>query len=256
MGASDELMFAALEAARIAGDRAMRSYRRDLEIETKADGSPVTDADRRAEEAAREWIEERFPGDGIVGEELGTERPEASRRWFVDPIDGTRSFVRGVPLWGSLVAVAERDRVLAGVAYFPAAGEVVTAGAGIGCFRNGERCRVSEVSELGQAVVLATDARARDAERHEGWCRLAARASLARTWGDCYGYLLVATGRAEAMIDPVLQDWDAAAIQVIIEEAGGAFTDWDGAETAFGGSAVATNAALAEAVRAVLAGRA
>lgn len=249
------LMFAALEAARIAGERAMKRFRAGVRVEFKPDGSPVTAADREAEGEARDWIEGRFPADGIVGEELGTERPQAARRWLVDPIDGTKSFVRGVPLWGSLVAVAEGDRVLAGAAYFPAVGELLSAGAGVGCFRNGEPCRVSEVSELGQAAVLATDAHTRDAARQAGWSRLAAAAAIARTWGDCYGHMLVATGRAEVMLDPVLADWDAAAIRCIVEEAGGVFTDWGGARTAFGGSAVSTNGTLAEAARAVLGGR-
>lgn len=255
MEASRELMFAALEAARHAGDRALRGFRAGLRVKTKADGSPVTEADLEAERAAREYIAGRFPGDGIVGEELGVERPQAARRWLVDPIDGTRSFVRGVPLWGSLVAVVESERVLAGAAYFPAAGEVLTAAAGGGCFLNGAPCRVSSVSDLSEAVVLATDAHPRDDARRDGWNRLAARAGTARTWGDCYGYLLVATGRAEAMTDTVLGDWDAAAVQCIVEEAGGVFTDWDGRRTAFGRSAVATNSALADAVRATLAGR-
>ncbi|HEY2954988.1 MAG TPA: inositol monophosphatase family protein [Candidatus Eisenbacteria bacterium] len=248
-------MQAAAEAARAAGDAAHRRYRTRLAIEEKADGSPVTEADRAAERAAREWIEARFPADGIQGEELGRARPEARRRWLIDPIDGTRTFVRGVPLWGSLVAVAEGERVLAGAACFPALGEAAAAARGCGCWWNGARCSVSAESSLERATVLVTDPRFAEAPaRRAGWERLAARAALSRTWGDCYGYLLVATARAEVMADPVLSPWDAAAVMVIVEEAGGAFTDWDGAPTAFGGSAVATNAALARAARLVLAG--
>src|SRR5687767_13994071 len=120
-------MHAAAEVAQLAGDAAMRYYRTGIGVETKSDGSPVTAADRAAEQLARDWIEARFPGDGILGEELGATRPDARRRWILDPIDGTKSFVAGVPLWGTLVAVAEGEKILAGAAYFPAVGELVAA---------------------------------------------------------------------------------------------------------------------------------
>jgi histidinol phosphatase-like enzyme (inositol monophosphatase family) len=223
-------------------------------VETKSDGSPVTVADHAAEAAARAWVQSRFPQDGVLGEELGEERPGAPRRWIIDPIDGTKSFVRGAPLWGSLVALCEGDRVLAGAAYFPAVDELVAAAPGAGCWWNGSRCRVSSVSTLAEATVLTTDERFPDRpERAAGWRALARSASVSRTWGDCFGYLLVATGRAEVMCDGTLSIWDAAALQPIIEEAGGVFTDWLGASTAFGGSAIATNRLLADEARVLLA---
>jgi len=210
----------------------------------------VTAADRAAERAARDWIERRFPDDGILGEELGLARPDAARRWILDPIDGTKSFVRGVPLWGTLVAVAEGHEVLAGAAFFPAVEELLVAARGGGCWWNGARAAVSEVSALGDATVLGTDAGFADrTARRDAWAALTREAALARTWGDAYGYLLVATGRAEVMVDDVVSAWDVAAILPIIEEAGGVLTDWTGARTAFGGDAIATNAALATAVR-------
>jgi histidinol phosphatase-like enzyme (inositol monophosphatase family) len=249
----DERVAPAAELARITGTVALRHYRTHLSVETKADGSPVTVADRAAETAARAWVQSRFPQDGILGEELGEERPGAARRWIVDPIDGTKSFVRGAPLWGSLVALCEGDRVLAGAAYFPAVDELLAAAPGAGCWWNGSRCRVSSVSTLADATVLTTDERFPDRpERAAGWRALARSASVSRTWGDCFGYLLVATGRAEAMCDGTLSIWDAAALQPIIDEAGGVFTDWLGAPTAFGGSAIATNRVLAEDVRSLL----
>jgi histidinol-phosphatase len=199
-------------------------------------------------------VQSRFPQDGILGEELGEERPGALRRWIIDPIDGTKSFVRGAPLWGSLVALCEGERVLAGAAYFPAVDELVAAAPGAGCWWNGSRCRVSSVSVLAEATVLTTDERFPERpDRAAGWQALSHAASVSRTWGDCFGYLLVATGRAEAMCDGMMSVWDAAALQPIIEEAGGVFTDWLGAPTAFGGSAVATNRLLADDVRALLA---
>jgi len=241
---------AAAEAARRAGAEALRGWRTDLAIERKADGSPVTAADRAAERAAREWIESRFPLDGIVGEESGTTRADAVRRWLIDPIDGTQTFVRGVPLWGSLIAVVEGERVLASAAEFPALGESLAAAEGLGCLCGGTPCRVSATARLEESTVLATDplASGRTA-RAEAWRRLSARAALARTWGDCYGYLLVCTGRAEAMLDATLSPWDAAPVALLVREAGGAFSDWRGLDTGFGDGGIATNAALAQAVR-------
>ena len=247
------LMEAALAAAQAAGAVALRHWRSGLAVERKADGSPVTAADREAEHAARDWISARFPSDGILGEELGVLRPEAPRRWVLDPIDGTITFVRGVPLWGSLAAVIEGDRVLAGAAVFPAVGEALCAAPGQGCHWNGTRCRVSETPRLADATVLVTDERfTRHPERAGGWRDLAMRARVARTWGDCYGYLLVATGRAEVMVDPVLATWDAAPLQPIIEEAGGVFANWYGRRAGLVDDAVATNAALAAEARRIL----
>jgi len=252
---SASLLAAADEVARLAGAVALRHFRSALTVERKPDGSPVTVADREAERVAREWLEARFPGDGIIGEELGDVRPEARRRWAIDPIDGTKTFVRGTPLWGTLVAAIEGDRVLAGAASFPAVDEHLAAAPGEGCWWNGRRCAVSATAALEKSCVLTTDEwfRARP-DRRPGWERLAAGAEIARSWGDCYGYLLVATGRAEVMVDPVLSIWDSAALLPIVEEAGGVFTDWDGARTGFGGSAIATNAGVARAARRLLAG--
>lgn len=244
----------AADLARLTGDIALGHYRSRLTIEIKSDGSPVTIADRAAEHAAREWVERYFPDDGVLGEEFGEQRPGARRRWVIDPIDGTKAFVRGTPLWGSLVALCEGERVLAGAAYFPAVGELIAAAPGAGCWWNGSRCSVSSISALDGATVLTTDARFLDRpERRSGWERIANQSSVARTWGDCFGYLLVATGRAEVMCDPILSPWDAAALYPIVCEAGGAFTDWNGRDTAFGGSAIATNQALAVRARALLA---
>lgn len=247
---SKKLLTAAESLARHIGAVALRHYRTVLTVETKADGSPVTIADREAEEAARAWIAAHFPEDGILGEELGEQEGTSGRRWVVDPIDGTKSFVRGVPLWGSLVALVEGERVLAGAACFPAVDEMVVAGPGEGCWWNGKRVQVSRTSTLAGATVLITDERNfRSAAARDGWRTLIGEADVARGWGDCFGYLLVATGRAEAMVDPIVNPWDAACFQPIIEEAGGVFTDITGQKTAFGASAIATNAALASTIR-------
>ncbi len=247
------LLDAVAEVARLMGTTALAHFKTALRTEYKADGSPVTIADRGAEQAARDWITRRFPSDGVLGEEFGELRPGAPRRWIVDPIDGTKSFVRGVPLWGSLVAVCEGPRVLAGAACFPALDELLAAAAGQGCWWNDARCRVSDCADLATATVLTTDERfTGQPERAERWRALADEAAVARSWGDCVGYLLVATGRAEAMVDPVLSAWDAAPFLPIVTEAGGVFTDWSGDATVFGGSAIATNRHLAAEVRSIL----
>ena len=249
------LMQAAAEVARKSGNVALEFFRKGVTVDIKGDGTPVTVADRTSEQTAREWIEARFPGDGILGEEFGLTRPDAPRRWVLDPIDGTKTFVRGVPLWGTLVACVEGEEVLAGAAYFPAVNEMVAAAPGQGCWWNGARARVSEVASLAQATVLTTDPKfSHRPERRDAWRALEAVAALSRTWADCYGYLLVATGRAEVMTDPIMGPWDSAPLLPILEEAGGTFTSWDGRRTAFGGDSIATNGALAAEVRRILAG--
>ena len=250
---SSSLLQAVAEVAALAGAEALKYFGSALDVETKADGSPVTRADRDAEQLARAWIEARFPGDGILGEEFGETRPDAKRRWLIDPVDGTRAFLKGVPLWGTLVAVVEGEHVLAGAAEYPAARERILAGRGEGCWWNGARCAVSNVATLAQATVLATDVGFKyTPERGDRWHALAVRAGNARTWGDCFGYLMVATGRAELMTDGTVSPWDTAALHVVVEEAGGVFTDWHGRTTSFGDGAIATNARLSHELRTAL----
>ena len=247
------LMEAALEVARLTSLVALRYYKQDLIVESKGDGSPVTLADRAAEQLAREWIHARFPADGVLGEEFGETPGASNRRWLLDPIDGTKSFVRGVPLWGTCVAVCEGNDVLAGAAAYPAVEEFIAAAPGEGCWHNNSRCRVSVTETIENATVLVTDDRNfPSAAQRAGWNQLSQRAAVSRGWGDCYGYLLVATGRADVMVDPILNPWDAPPFLPIIEEAGGVFTGWNGQRDAFAGNAIATNGALADAARALL----
>jgi len=244
------LLEAVTEVARVAGDVAMRFFRTGVAVDTKGDGSPVTIADRSAEHEAREWISARFPGDAVLGEEYGFSGNARERRWYIDPIDGTKTFVRGVPLWGTMIAVAQDDVVLAGAIYCPAVGELVAAGVGCGCWWNGTRCHVSEVARVEEATILVTDARfPYHPPRAERWASLGARVAVARTWGDCYGYLQVATGRAELMVDDRLSPWDAASLIPIIREAGGVYTDWRGGHEVDGGDGVASNARLSKPLR-------
>jgi len=254
MTTSSELLQAAAELARLTGQAALGHYRRGVAVERKPDGSPVTLADREAERLAREWIARRYPTDGILGEEFGEQTGTSGRRWLLDPIDGTKTFVRGVPLWGSLVAVVEGDTVLAGAAAYPALDELVAAARGEGCWHDGGRCRVSDVARLADATILTSEVeRFSDPDQRRGWARLAERAAVARTWGDCYGYLLVATGRVEVMVDVRLNPWDVVCFVPIIEESGGRISDFAGAGYPPLRDAIATNGALAEEVRSLFA---
>jgi histidinol-phosphatase len=254
---------AALEAAWDAGRITLRWFQAGADIDLKDDGSPVTVADREAEHAIRTLLGARFPDDGFVGEEHGVVAGGSGRRWIVDPIDGTRSFIHGVPLYGVMVALEEDGRPVLGVLHFPALNETVAAAKGAGCRWNGRPCRVSQQDRLDRALVVTSgDATSLIqpgdhalASRIDDLHRLAGRAATFRTWGDCYGYALVATGRAEAMLDPVLNVWDAAAIRPVIEEAGGVFSDWSGSPSHEAGHAVGTNARLADAVRRTLTDR-
>lgn len=244
---------AVTEVARLSGDIANQHYRQRVSVETKLDGTPVTIADRSAEEAARQWIEQRFPDDGILGEEFPTVRAEARRTWVIDPIDGTKTFIRDVPLWGTLVAVMEEQRVIAGAAFFPAVSEIVSAATGCGCWWNDSRAYVSSIDELASATILTSVSPFSGEESiTRRWQALEAATLASRTWGDCFGYLMVATGRAEVMADPALSLWDIAAFVPIISEAGGVLTDFAGNETPFGESAIATNRALSSSVRDIL----
>jgi histidinol-phosphatase len=228
-----------------AGDITLQYFRKKPETSTKADGSYVTIADRRAEEYLRKQIAARFPDDGFLGEEEGESQGTSGRRWIVDPIDGTFAFVHGVPFYGVLIALEIEEEMIAGVINIPALGEIVSAAKGVGCFFNGEPSRVSTTSRFEEALLLSTDFSA-CARYGFGPAAelLQARAKTSRTWGDCYGYVLVATGRADVMIDPVMNLWDCAALLPIMEEAGGTFTDWRGVRTANGGNAIATNGVL------------
>jgi len=244
-----ELLDFGVGLAREAGEITLRYFRKTFETRLKGKDNFVTQADLETEEFMRRRIEEKFPGDAVVGEEFGEREGTTNRRWIIDPIDGTYSFVHGVPFYGVLVGLEIGGEPTVGVVNMPALDEIVYAAKGAGCFWNGAPARVSRTAALGDALLLATDFGA--CARH-GFGRAAdelqRRASARRTWGDCYGYVLVATGRADVMLDPVMNIWDCAALLPIIEEAGGHFTDWRGERTIRGGDAISTNGLLFEEV--------
>ncbi|MCZ7648166.1 MAG: inositol monophosphatase family protein [Planctomycetota bacterium] len=246
-----ELLDVALEAAYLGGRRTLAYFNAGVAVETKADDTPVTRADREAEEVIRAEILRRYPQHAVVGEELGEQAGDVRYRWIVDPIDGTKSFIHGAPLYATLIGVEVEGEAAVGVIHLPALGETVAAARGLGCRWNGRPCRVSDVKRLEDATLLTSDARMAQA-RSDAYDRLAARAKVVRTWGDAFGYALVATGRAEVMLDPAMHPWDSAPLLPILQEAGGRFATWEGEATIWGPDAFAANAALYGEVLSVL----
>ena len=246
----------ATETAWQAGRLTLGYFQTELRPELKEDKSPVTVADRKAEELIRGRIEKRFPGHAIIGEEFGAAEAEgASHRWFIDPIDGTRSFVRGVPMYAVLLGLEIEGEVKVGAAYFPAMGEMLAAADGLGCWWNGRRARVSDISRLQDGVLVHYDVTSFERfSRGGAWERLQAAAGFRAGWADAYGHLLVATGRAEVMLDPIMSDWDCGPWPVILAEAGGYFGDWQGNSTIYGKEALSTTNTLLAEVLALIAG--
>lgn len=238
----------AVSIAKMAGDLTLRYYlQNNFDVQWKADRTPVTVADREAETLLRARIEESFPDDAILGEEFPSREGTTGFRWILDPIDGTKSFVHGVPLYGTLVAVEYEEQSVIGVIRIPATGECVYAMKGGGAFytlHDGEPrpARVSACETLGEALVMTTSEKMlHTMGRYAGWRALMEKSRLVRNWGDCFGYMLVATGRAEVMLDPVMNLWDIAALYPILTEAGGRLTDWQGNDTYTAGECVASN---------------
>ena len=244
----------ATETAYLAGRLTLGYFQTGVQADLKADNSPVTVADRQAEELIRSRIEKRYPRHAIVGEEYGAKENEgATHRWFVDPIDGTKSFIRGVPLYAVLIGLEIEGTVEVGVAYFPALEKMLTAASGEGCWWNGCRARVSEVSTLKEAVVaFGNPANLARYGRSEAWERIKQATCYARGWGDAYGHALVATGRVELMLDPIMSVWDCGPFPPILKEAGGYFGDWQGVPTIYGNEAISTTQLLLDDVLALI----
>ena len=243
--------------AREAGALTLEYFLTDLApAEFKGDDTPVTIADRKAEILIRKRIEEEFPDHQIVGEEFGESASTSTHRWIIDPIDGTNSFVHGVPLYAVLLALEIDGKVEVGCAYFPALDEIIVAATGLGAHWNGKPCRVSEEGAIDRAVCAHIDT-AYFAQNGKGapWQRLQEAVYYNAGWCDAYGYLLVATGRAEIMLDPVMAVWDCGPFPPIFREAGGYFGDWSGNEGNInGGEALATNRLLKNTVVRLLTG--
>lgn len=246
-----DLLEVATDAALAAGAVALKHFENGVTPEKKPDGTPVSVADRAAERELRRVIAKAFPSHAILGEEEGETAGDAKYRWILDPIDGTKTFVQGVPLWGVLVAVEVRGDPSVGVVHLPALGETIAAARGEGATRDGWPCHVSLTPRVEDAVLVTTSPRQvrRDAP---GYAALADRAQIERGWSDCYAYGLVASGRADIAVDAKLKPWDIAPFVPIVEEAGGRITDWRGERTIHGGNVLITNGLLHDEVLASL----
>lgn len=257
-----EWMAFAKELAQESGELIMRYYTDHLrgagpEVITKPDDSPVTAADREAEMLMRERISKRFPDHAVLGEEFGRTGPtDAALQWVLDPIDGTKAFVHGVPLFGTLIALMEGPQPILGVIHLPATGELMIGARGQGTTVNGRPVRVRDTAKLEDATFLFTDgSHMHRLGRGAEFVALQKRVRIVRGWGDCYGHFMVAAGRADIMVDPELSLWDVAALKPCVEEAGGRLTELSGSNPPTGSSAVSTNGALHDEVIAVLNGR-
>jgi len=224
-----ELLKIALKTAELAEENILKFYQNDVGVEWKADKTPVTIADKGTEELARKFWAKETPSFGVIGEEFGIESPDAEYQWVIDPIDGTKSFIHGVPLFGTLIGLYHKNVPIASVIRLPAMKSAVWAVNGGGAFLDGREVRASKVSQLSEALVLSgTVNTMEDKGFGEGFTKLRRSARLHRGWGDCYGYYLVAAGRAEIMVDPVVSLWDIAPFPLLMKEAGGKFSTIDG----------------------------
>jgi myo-inositol-1(or 4)-monophosphatase len=249
MGAYSDEMELALMMASEAGKIILPHFRdaASLRVETKADNSPVTIADRSAEEALRKLMEIHTPGYGVIGEEFGSVAGRTDREWVIDPIDGTKAFIHGVPLFGTLLALLENGRPVVGVISLPALGQVLYATLGGGCFLDGRPCRVSSHARVEDSLLLDGSTTTMERLGHgPAWAALRTRAKLHRGWGDCYGHMLVACGRAEAMFDPIVSIWDVAPMAVILPEAGGRFSSLSGRGSITENSGISSNGHIHE----------
>jgi histidinol-phosphatase len=242
-----------VHAAKAAGQVALGYFDRDVTVEWKQDASPVTVADRNAEKLLRQLVTAAFPGDGYLGEEFGDTPSKTGYRWIIDPIDGTRCFVRNIPHWATLVGLEYKGEMIAGVSYAPADNQLFRALRGDGTFKNDRRVRVSVINDLDQALACYSGYRYfHKAGKEKQFLNVMRGVDRARGFGDYYGFVLVAQGSVDLMVDYGVHEWDIAGLKVIVEEAGGQFSDWDGGDDRTRPDCVASNGKLHEAALAIL----
>ncbi len=247
-----ELLEAAKEIAYLGGQHTLKYFKKDFEVISKADDSPVTIADRETEQVIREEILKRYPDHGIIGEEFGITNEDSSIQWVLDPIDGTKSFIHGVPFYTTLIGIMIDNEPVVGVINAPALDELCAAGIGLGATLNNEPCSVAHTENMEDATFLVTEIRRfQECGMEPAFQELMSQTKIHRTWGDAYGHMMVAIGRADIMFDPILNIWDAAALLPVLKEAGGIFSDTDGVETIHSGNGFSTNKALYPKVKAI-----
>lgn len=253
MPKSQDLLHFALDAVWQAGRITLGHFQTAVSVQQKADNSPLTIADQQAEQKLRQLIKAAYPDHGIKGEEFADSEANSAYTWIIDPIDGTKSFVCGVPIYANLLALMDSEKALIGIMNFPALNETIYAVRGGGCFWNGRLATVSQTKDLKDAVLL-TSGLHYFKEKQAAWDRLIKATYFQRTWGDAYGYALVATGRADVMVDPAMALWDIAPLQLIMEEAGGTLTDWQGTPTIYNEESIGTNGRLLNQVLQIIKG--
>jgi histidinol-phosphatase len=235
-------LFVARQAALLGGKRALKYFKTKVPVIQKIDRSPVTRADREAEKVIRGILGKAFPTHQLCGEEFGwDEKVKKDYRWWIDPVDGTRQFIRGIPFWGTLIALEYRGEVVAGVIHHPALGLTLWASKGQGCFANGNRVHVSRIPHLRGGTLTYGGLRLTPKSYRNRLTDLIATCYDDRAFGDCFGHTLVIQGQVEAMLDPEVKPYDVAPIKICVEEAGGKFTDLSGKKTIHGGSALSSN---------------
>lgn len=240
-----ELLQSAIEIAKIGGHHTLRYFKKEIEIISKEDDSPVTIADRETEQIIRNEIHKRYPDHGIIGEEFGTVNEDSNIQWVLDPIDGTKSFIHGIPFYTTLIGILVDNEPQVGIIYAPALDELCAAAIGLGATLNGEPCNVSGTKKLQDATFLMTEIEYfKELGQQSLFEELLANTKVHRTWGDAYGHLMVATGRADFMYDPILNIWDTAALLPVVTEAGGVFSDVKGNQTIHSGHGYSTNPLL------------
>jgi len=241
----EEILEHAIDIARVGGKQTLQYFNKSIAIDRKKDQSPVTIADKEAEKAMRKRLNELHPDHGVIGEEFGRSNPGSPVQWIFDPIDGTRSFIHGVPLYTTLVGVVVDGVPIAGVIYAPVVDELCEGGKGLGARLNGSTISVRNCESLDNATFLSTDVtHAREVGLQDAQEELINKTRLHRTWGDAYGHMLVATGRADIMFDAVLNIWDAAALLPIMQEADGIFSDTNGHQIIDGPNGFSCNKTL------------
>jgi histidinol-phosphatase len=251
----DDILSAAIEAARAAGEIALQYFRTNLTVETKADRTPVTQADRECEARIVELLCARFPNYGFLGEELGERRGRSNTRWIIDPIDGTKNFIRGIPFFATLIALEEAGEVTTGVMYAPAINDLLYARKGQGAFANGRQVHVSAVANLHDAMLIHGGLK--DLKVRSCWqpfLRLVDATIRQRGFGDALGHSVVISGQAEVALEPEIKPWDVAATKIIVSEAGGRFSDFSGSPSIYTGNAVISNGHVHEQVLNLLQG--
>ena len=251
----EEILNAAIEAARAAGEIALHYFRTNLTVETKADRTPVTRADRECEAKIVELLSACFPQHGFLGEELGERSGTTNARWIIDPIDGTKNFIRGIPFFATLIALEEAGEVTAGVMYAPAINDLLYAQKGQGAFANGRQVHVSTVADLPGAMLIHGGLK--DLKTRPCWqsfLRLVDATARQRGFGDALGHSVVICGQAEVVLEPEIKPWDVAATRIIVTEAGGRYSDFAGSPSIYTGSAVISNGLVHDEVINILRG--